>query len=167
MGKLTNLVISPDSTFRTRPVISKGKVFLAKRDGEALIAEAEAVSVNPQAIPFSSWEEFLEAPDPAHLKPRKISPFAALLFGDTAQLIVSSEANPWSQQRLAGNRAYETLAEQWEGARDEAFSANAIGPAGRNDAGSLPTIGILASTFVIMIAVLLFAIIIIQERFVN
>lgn len=164
MGKVNNLVISPDLTYRIRPVVLRGKVYLNQRSGEAIIAEADAVTVNPRPIAFNSWHDFMEAPSPTDLEPKQVSPLKALLLGDNPWLMVTSQNVAWPIQRVKAPRQYIECSDQWSDVVQDAYVINAVAPATKRDNGGIPTLAILLLTAVIVIAVLLFAGIVIQER---
>lgn len=164
MVRVNNLVLEPTGTCRTRSVALNGRTYLSKKEAKGILAEEGAVAINPRPVHFRSLHDFMSSPDPEHLVPKPVSPFAAVFLGASPRIVISSDGNPWPQQRVAGSREYDTLYDQWKAMAADAFITNAVAPAARQDAGSLPALGMWASTIVILVAVILFAGVIIQER---
>ena len=164
MGHITNLLLWPDHTFQFRRMETQGSVWLSRADSSAVVVEEHAINVNPDEISFRTWADFLAAPDPVNLKPKRLTMWRQVL-GQTPWILVSSYGVPFMQQRIPGPRSFAILDAAYNKAKTDGRTQHGVTGASLADNQALPTIATLGMAVVAVIATLVVAVVILSARF--
>ena len=154
--KVKEIVLSSNGTFRERNSTTVGRALIHRRDKEGKIINEGDIDVNALPLRFDSWEAFIKADDPAVVNPKPVSAFS-FITGDNASICISSEEEQWVQSRSPDPPLYVDVQANRDMVLDHAFSDNATSKASHDDNQAISTVFMLVLSFVSVVAVILFA----------